>query len=259
MLIIHFLTWTKSETAPSAEGGLYAFNTPYLCSQSATVLARFSFTNIQVKALNTTQNVRLVRTCLPLCWVPYRMVCKFPLLPVSGYWECLSMPEGIFSYFYSLLVPCGYRSAVCSQVWPEAHLKFQQPRVYVYTVLCSCWHVRITVNTFENQWQKNSLIQAVWLYGWFRRSIRAPRKWPPYFSYSTPSRPRLLLILWNISKSIRCSYWLWCYSSCIHFRHFRFSMCHLSLSELSFLRVIDAKDEIRCHVTFVGFVMSQFG
>ncbi len=32
-----------------------------------------------------------------------------------------------------------------SQVWPEAHLKFQEPKVYVYILLCSWWHIRITV------------------------------------------------------------------------------------------------------------------
>lgn len=64
------------------------------------------------------------------------LVCRFSLLAVSGNLECLVKPEVIFSYFYSFLVPRWNRPAMRSQVWPEAHLMFQEPRVYV-NMLCS--------------------------------------------------------------------------------------------------------------------------
>lgn len=79
-----------------------------LLPTSATMSVSYS----QLKALNCVQNVRLVETCLSSScvriihlWILLLLVCKFPLLPVSWYLECLIKASGHLRLLLNTLIP----------------------------------------------------------------------------------------------------------------------------------------------------------
>lgn len=185
---LHIMNYQKLPSQwswPWAERSLYLCNTLSCCSQSATVLACFSFTNVRVKHWECETSKNLPRSALS--------VVQFPSFHYSRSVDICSVYQSLKASLDTFILsqfPAATGLQCTHKVWPEAHPKFQEQTVYVNTLLCSWWRDRSTVK--GSVWLSETCNRDFWYF-------------PSYLAERSPSFYSMLAALLYVCL---CTIWL---------------------------------------------------
>lgn len=185
---LHILNYQKLPSQwswPWAVRSLYLCNTLSCCSQSATVLACFSFTNVRVKHWECETSKNLPRSALS--------VVQFPSFHYSRSVDICSVYQSLKASLDTFILsqfPAATGLQCTHKVWPEAHPKFQEQTVYGNTLLCSWWRDRSTVK--GSVWLSETCNRDFWYI-------------PSYLAERSPSFYSMLAALLYVCL---CTIWL---------------------------------------------------